>query len=186
MARARNGEAISSARRTPTARKKLRRFMLAAEKRSDLVAWRRGRAVLGYIEGARVIALAEKLEVTRGAINRWLQWYEAAGVERLVTGKPPGSPRPLSDAQRAELVATIEAGPQASGYLSGVWTGPMIGDVSRSSASGTTTTTCRGSCTSSVSRCSGRVSGSRVRMRTRRQCGCANGFPRSKKPSEAS
>lgn len=129
MARSKTGEAISRARRAPAARKKLRRFIRAAEGRSDLAAWRRGRAVLGYIEGGRVVALAEQLDVTRGAINRWLQWYEAAGVEGLVTGKAPGSPRRLSEAQRAELVEIVEAGPQASGYLAGVWTGPMIGDV---------------------------------------------------------
>ena len=86
MARSKTGEAISisisisGAGRTPTARKKLRRFIRAAAKRSDLAAWRRGRAVLGYIEGTRVFQLAGQLDVTRRAINRWLQWYEAAGV----------------------------------------------------------------------------------------------------------
>lgn len=129
MARSKTGEAIGPAGRTAAARKKLRRFIQAAAKRSDLAAWRRGRAVLGYIEGTRVIALAGQLGVTRGAINRWLQWYEAAGVEALVTRKAPGAPHQLSDEQREELVAIIEAGPQATGYTSGVWTGPMIGDV---------------------------------------------------------
>lgn len=42
------------------------------------------RAVLGYIDGRRVIEMAAELDVTRGAINRWLQWYEADGVEGLV------------------------------------------------------------------------------------------------------
>src|SRR5262245_60558140 len=114
MARSKTGEAISPARRTRPARRELRRFMQAAEKRSDLAAWRRGRAVLGYIEGMRVVALAEQLDVTRGAINRWLQWYEALGVAGLATGKAPGSPRRLSESQRAELVVVIETGPQAS------------------------------------------------------------------------
>ena len=31
--------------------------------------------------------------------------------------------------QRAELTALVEAGPLAAGYQSGVWTGPMIGDL---------------------------------------------------------
>jgi transposase len=129
MARSKTGEAISRAGRTSAARKKLRRFIRGSEKRSDLPVWKRGRAVLGYIEGTRVIALAEQLGVTRGAINRWLQWYETAGVEGLVTRKPPGASHRLSDEQREELVAIIEAGPQATGYTSGVWTGPMIGDL---------------------------------------------------------
>jgi hypothetical protein len=92
MARSKTGEAISPARRTPTARKMLRRFIAAANQRSDLAAWKRGRAVLGYITGTSVIALAAQLDVTRGAINRWLQWYEALGVEGLVTtGRVDGS-----------------------------------------------------------------------------------------------
>lgn len=129
VGRSKTGEAIGGARRTPTARKKLRRFIRAAEKRSDLAAWRRGRAVLRYIEGTPVIELAEQLGITRGSINRWLQWYESSGLEGLLTGKAPGSPRRLSEAQREELGQIIETGPQASGYASGVWTGPMIGDL---------------------------------------------------------
>jgi transposase len=37
----------------------------------------------------------------------------------------------LTEAQRAELVVLIEAGPQAAGYMGGVWTGPRIGDLIR-------------------------------------------------------
>jgi transposase len=94
-----------------------------------LESWRRGKAVLGYIDGRRVIELAAELDVTRGAINRWLQWYEAEGVDGLVTGKPPGAAPRLTDFQRDLLCALIEIGPQAGGYTSGVWTGPMIADL---------------------------------------------------------
>jgi len=76
-----------------------------------------------------VIELAAELDVTRGAINRWLQWYEAMGVAGLVTGKAPGPAPKLGEAQRRELTALVEAGPLAAGYPSGVWTGPMIGDL---------------------------------------------------------
>lgn len=129
MARSKTGEAISAHRRTPTARKNLRRFIAAAETRGDLDCWRRGRAVLGYIEERRVVDLATEVGVTRGSVNRWLQWYEALGIDGLLTGIPPGAAPKLSDAQRAELASIIEAGPQAAGYQSGVWTGPMIGDL---------------------------------------------------------
>lgn len=67
--------------------------------------------------------------MTRGSVNRWLQWYEAMGVAGLVTGRAPGPTPKLSEEQQDELGAWIEAGPQASGYTSGVWTGPMIGDL---------------------------------------------------------
>jgi len=129
VGRAKTGEAISAMRRTRTARKKLRRFIEAAEKRGDLDCWRRGRAVLGYIETRRVIDLATEAGVTRGSVNRWLQWYEALGIDGLLTGLRPGAPPRLSDAQRAELTSVVEGGPLAAGYQSGVWTGPMIGDL---------------------------------------------------------
>lgn len=129
MKRTKKGEAISASGRTATARKGLRRFIAAANQRGDLDTWRRGRAVLGYIEGRRVIEMAKELDVTRGAINRWLGWYEAEGVAGLVTGKAPGAAPKLTDFQRQLLGAIIEGGPEAAGYASGVWTGPMIADL---------------------------------------------------------
>ena len=129
MARAKNGEAISARRRSPSARKKLRRFIRKRARAGDLDEWRRGRAVLGYIEGRRVFDLAAEADVTRGSVNRWLQWYEAMGVEGLLTATAPGPSRKLGEAQRTELTALVEAGPLAAGYPSGVWTGPMVGDL---------------------------------------------------------
>jgi transposase len=127
--RSKKGEAIGPRGRSPSGRRNLRRFIRQAQKRGDLGPWRRGRAVLGYIEGRRVIELAEEAGVTRGSVNRWLQWYEAMGVQGLVTGKAPGPAPKLSQEQQDELGAWIDAGPQAAGYTSGVWTGPMIGDL---------------------------------------------------------
>ncbi len=129
MARSKTGEAVSPGRRSAASRKRLRRFIKAAERRGDLDAWRRGRAVLGYIDGGRVVDLAREVDVTRGAVNRWLQWYEAVGTKGLLTGRAPGPQPKLSPEQRSELAAAVEAGPQAAGYRSGVWTGPMIGDL---------------------------------------------------------
>jgi len=129
MARSKTGEAISAEGRSSSARKKLRQFVRQAEKDKDLARWRRGRAVLGYIAGRRVVEMAAELGVDRSAINRWLIWYEAMGVEGLLTGKAPGPAPRLSPAQQADLVALIEKGSTAAGYTSGVWTGPMIGDL---------------------------------------------------------
>ena len=129
MGRCKNGEAISPAGRSVAARKRLRRFLDEARSDNDLDVWRRARAVLGYIEGRRVVDVAAELDVTRGSVNRWLQWYDTLGVEGLVTGTPPGPAPKLSAAHHAELTARIEAGPREAGYTSGVWTGPMIGDL---------------------------------------------------------
>lgn len=129
MARSKNGEAIGPIGRSPSGQRNLRRFIRQAEKDGDLGRWRRGRAVLGYVQGRRVVELAAEAGVERGSVNRWLQWYEAAGVKGLVTGKAPGPAPRLSEAQHDELGAMIDAGPQAAGYTSGVWTGPMIANL---------------------------------------------------------
>jgi transposase len=127
--RSKKGQAISADRRTPAALRQLRAFIADADRTGDLDRWRRGRALLGYIEGRPVIELAKEAGVSRGSVNRWLQWYEAMGVEGLVTGTAPGPAPRLTEAQHDELGALIDAGPQAAGYTSGVWTGPMIGDL---------------------------------------------------------
>lgn len=125
------GRALRSSRKTEAAQKQLRGFIKGMEKADDFKAWRRGKAVLGYINGQSVIALAAQFEVTRGSVNRWLQWYDVMGLDGLRTVKPPGRPPRLSQSQREKLAGIIEAGPQSVGYDAGVWTGPMIGDVIR-------------------------------------------------------
>lgn len=127
--RSKNGEAISGRGKSKAAQRELRRFIKEGLKAGDLEEWRRGRAVLGYIEGRRVVDLAREAGVTRGSVNRWLQWFEADGVGGLRTGVPPGPAPKLSEAARIKLCALIEAGPEAAGYGTGVWTGPMIGDL---------------------------------------------------------
>lgn len=129
MARSKTGEAISGKRRSRTSRSALGRFIARAKKNGDLDEWRRGRAVLGYLEGKRVIELAELLGVTRGSVNRWLGWYDRLGIPGIRTRIAPGVPPKLSAEQQQELGDLIDAGPMASGYGSGVWTGPMIADL---------------------------------------------------------
>ncbi|MEE9391426.1 MAG: winged helix-turn-helix domain-containing protein [Planctomycetota bacterium] len=129
MARSKTGEAVSQAGKSPSARRKLHRFIRDAEKRGRLEEWRRGRAILGYINGRRVVDLAKEVGKSRGSVNRWLQWYESLGVEGLVTGTAPGPAPKLTQKQRDQLSCLVENGPLAAGYQSGVWTGPMIGDL---------------------------------------------------------
>jgi transposase len=106
--------------------------LLARSKREgDLNLWRRAKAVLSYLRGGRVIEIAEQLEVTRGSVNRWLQWFDAQGTEGLKPRKAPGPEPRMSPEQLSELATIIEAGPQSAGYATGVWTGPMVGDLIR-------------------------------------------------------
>jgi transposase len=131
LTRSKKGQAISSVRRTPEELRKLRALLDGAKCRNDLETWRRAKAILGYIGGISVIALSTKLDVTRGSINRWLQWYDAEGVEGLRTKKRPGAAPRLTPDQLDELAGRIDAGPQSSGFVTGVWTGPMVGELIR-------------------------------------------------------
>lgn len=131
MSRAKNGQAISTARRNPAELARLRKLFWEAKRAGDLATWRRAKAVMGYLAKKSVISLAAELDVTRGSVNRWIQWFEAMGTDGLRTGKAPGNPPKVNQAQRAELAALIEAGPQSAGFTSGLWTGPMIGDLIR-------------------------------------------------------
>lgn len=131
MARARNGQAISAERASRHELRALRKLQKEAKRNGDLPTWRRATAVLGYLNGVSVIQQATQLDVTRGSVNRWLQWFEAAGTEGLRPRERLGGEARLSDAQQQELVALVEAGPLAAGYQSGVWTGPMVGELIR-------------------------------------------------------
>lgn len=131
MERTKKGQAIGLERKTPAEMKALRAVLDGAKREKDLETWRRAKAVLGYIGGVSVIELSEKLDVTRGSINRWLQWYDAAGADGLLPSKAPGGIPKLNANQQDELVALIEAGPLACGFASGIWTGPRIGDLIR-------------------------------------------------------
>lgn len=129
--RAEPGKAIRENWLTPHERAKLRALIATAKKAGDLKTWRRARAVWGYIQGKPVLTLVEELDVARASVNNWIRWYDTAGTEALKPRKAPGAAPKLTEEQRTELVNLIEAGPQESGYMGGVWTGPRIGDLIR-------------------------------------------------------
>jgi len=131
VARVQIGTAIGSAHRNRAERGRLRVLLRKSTQSGDLKTWRRAKAVIGYLRGERVIDMAAQLCVTRGSINRWLQWFDAEGTNGLRPRKAPGRSPRLEKHELAELSATIEAGPMAAGYTAGMWTGPMIGDLIR-------------------------------------------------------
>lgn len=131
MGRAKNGQAIYGQRRTRSERRRLEQLLRKAKKQGDLATWCRAKSVLEYLRGKTVIDLSEQLDVTRGSINRWLQWFQAQGTEGLKTKKRPGGEARLTVQQYEELISIIEGGPQAIGFATGIWTGPMIGELIR-------------------------------------------------------
>lgn len=123
--------AISPERQTATELKALRNLHWEAKKAGDLDTWRRAKAVSGYLAKKSVISLAEELDVTRGSINRWLQWYNARGADGLRTKKAAGTAPRLNFERREELAKLIDLGPVACGFSSGMWTGAIVADLIR-------------------------------------------------------
>jgi transposase len=127
--RAKPGKAIQPRWTTRHELAKLNALIVKAKKEGDLLTWRRTKAVRDYIRGKAVLTIIAELEVVRASVNQWLRWYDTTGTEALRPRKAPGPAPRLTPAQREELGVLIDAGPQASGYTSGVWTGPRIGDL---------------------------------------------------------
>lgn len=75
--------------------------------------------------------MCAELGVVRASINRWLKWYDTLGLDGLRPRKAPGPTPRLNERQREQLTRIIDDGPQAAGFVSGVWTGPMIGELIR-------------------------------------------------------
>ena len=59
-------------------------------------------------------------------VSEWLKNYEQYGHEGLLEGYRPGRPPVMTPAQERSLADILDSGPVAYGFLSGVWTRPMI------------------------------------------------------------
>lgn len=125
------GREISAVRRTWKAKQRVRRLYAQAKGRGNLAEWRRCKAIVDFLDSKTVVAISKELDTGRSSVYRWLDRYEAKGAAGLKTIKPPGAESRLDEQQRTELTSIIEDGPVAAGYNTGVWTGPMIGDLIR-------------------------------------------------------
>lgn len=73
--------------------------------------------------------IATILEAPRSKVSLWLGQYEEYGWEALLEGHRAGRPRQLDAQQRQDLCDILDSGPVAYGFVSGVWTSPMIARV---------------------------------------------------------
>ena len=73
--------------------------------------------------------IATLLEAPRSKVSLWLGQYEEYGWEALLEGHRAGRPRELDAQQRQSLCDIVDSGPVAYGFISGVWTSPMIARV---------------------------------------------------------
>lgn len=109
--------------------KRLVRFKRDAEREGEYRVARRIHAVVLNMEGRPSTEIAAVLKAPRSAVALWLKHYADHGLEGLLEGHRSGRPPALPPRQRTALADLVDSGPVAYGFLSGVWTAPMIGRV---------------------------------------------------------
>jgi len=105
---------------------KLLRLKREAEQEGAYRVAKRIHAVLLNNDGLSSGRISSLLKSPRSRVSEWLLNYERYGYEGLLEGYRSGRPSSLSEKERQMLSDIIDSGPVAYGFLSGVWTSPMI------------------------------------------------------------
>lgn len=96
---------------------------------------RRLRALALYRKGWQQKTIAEALGVTKGAVSQWIKKAKdlppQEQAEALRIRKSTGRPPVISPQQRSELVAWIDKGAEAFGFIGDVWTANRVRAVAR-------------------------------------------------------
>jgi len=87
---------------------------------------RRLHAVLLNHDGWSSGEIAALLKAPRSRVSAWLRSFEQEGWPALQEGTRSGRPPLLDSLDRERLADLVDSGPTAYGFLSGVWTSPMI------------------------------------------------------------
>jgi len=104
----------------------LLRLKREAEQDGEYRVAKRIHAVVLNMEGHTSTAIADVLKAPRSKVSWWLKRYEAQGVEGVLEGQRAGRPPEVTPGQLRTLADILDSGPVAYGFLSGVWTSPMI------------------------------------------------------------
>jgi transposase len=94
----------------------------------DKKEYRRALGVLMRGQKRRVIEIAEQLDVSVDAVERWLRAYRKNGIQGIGARRPSGRPplkRKLAETRMKEL---LKQDPQAFGFLKGRW---VVRDIAR-------------------------------------------------------
>jgi transposase len=108
---------------------KLRRLKKEAEADGAHRVAKRLHAVTLNHDGLSSGEIAGFLDAPRSKVSQWLSHYEQFGFEALLEGQRSGRPGQLTPPQRVQLEDIIESGPTAWGFVSGVWSAPMVARV---------------------------------------------------------
>lgn len=117
------------ARGTPKTLEKMKRLRKQALADKDVRVALRAHAIVLSLENYSVSEVARILDVHRGSVHTWIRQWNLQGEAMLREGHRGGRPPFLSAGQREILADILESGPVAYGFLTGVWTSPLIGQV---------------------------------------------------------
>jgi transposase len=90
---------------------------------------RRFHAVLLNHDGWSSGEIAVILKAPRSRVSAWLRSFEQEGWPALQEQERSGRPPLLKPSDRQRLADLVDSGPTAYGFLSGVWTSPLIARV---------------------------------------------------------
>ena len=100
--------------------------MHRAEADGDLAKCKRLLSIILLNIGHTIAEVVDILAVSEQAVRNWLSLYLLKGLKGLRSGKSPGRPSNLTKAQRKELAALINAGPESSGFPGACWRTPLL------------------------------------------------------------
>ena len=108
---------------------KLRRLKKEAEADGAYRVAKRIHAVTLNGDGLSSGEIAQLLDAPRSKVSQWLRDYDRFGYEALLEGQRSGRPGQLTQSQQNQLGDIIDSGPTSWGFLSGVWSAPMVARV---------------------------------------------------------
>ena len=101
-----------------------------SEQPQDARGLRRAQTLLWLDEGESVQEVAERLQVSRQAIYKWVTHFRARTTlpiaARVADGVHPGRPRTVQGVIDPLLEAVIDRDPSDWGYTATVWTAPLL------------------------------------------------------------
>jgi transposase len=101
----------------------------SVRKKGDLKESNRICAILAFANGATVEEAVSLLNVTAGAIYKWIKKYLTDGISGIFNKKSPGRPAKLTKRQIKIMSKMIEDGPEKCGFESACWRTPMIQEL---------------------------------------------------------
>ena len=88
--------------------------------------FRRAQAVYLSAQGRTVQEIGEIVQRDRSSVFRWLQGFDAEGLEALWPGKSPGAPAKADAEYQAALAKALEHNPRDLGYGFSRWTADLL------------------------------------------------------------